>query len=312
MRRTRARAVAARRARDGIDVANTLFALEVIARASRGSETRPGRPSRRWARRSARARSTNPKHALASRPSPPRSLERARRGDGAGMAISETGDVRVPSYVTLTTTSRAAPARRIEGHRTARPAYLGIIIRSRPNANSHKERLYLNLDSVTDSLSRCFGNQIVHDLSRPHRHDPSFVRSQGSPSKLVEVSLKAPSLATFQNHVSRWLSSGSAKRSRRNERISHPLSTTKKDFCLPVDTRDGGSSTPHQRPVRRGDGRCGRRSFRQNRPAERDRCVPGGGSNRGRVLRDGRLWCRGNPRDAILGRLGNHKHGGFV
>ena len=134
IRRTQARAVAARRASDGIDVANTLFALEVIPRASRGSETRPGRPSRRRARRSARARSANPKHALASRPSPPRSLERARRGDGAGMAISETGDVRVPSCVTLTTTSRAAPARRIEGRRTARPAYLGIIIRSRPNA----------------------------------------------------------------------------------------------------------------------------------------------------------------------------------
>ena len=32
---------------------------------------------------------------------------------------------------------------------------------------------------------------IVNDHSRQHRHDPSFVRSQGSPSKLVEVSLKA-------------------------------------------------------------------------------------------------------------------------
>ena len=69
---------------------------------------------------------------------------------------------------------------------------------------------------------------IVNDHSRPHRHDPSFVRSQGSPSKLVEVSLKATSLATFQNHVSRWLSSGSAKRSRQNERIlaSSPLNLT--------------------------------------------------------------------------------------
>jgi hypothetical protein len=43
------------------------------------------------------------------------------------MAISETGDVRVPSCVTLTTTSRAAPARRIEGRRMARPAYFGIL-----------------------------------------------------------------------------------------------------------------------------------------------------------------------------------------
>ena len=95
--------------------------------------------------------------------------------------------------------------------------------------------------------------------------------------------------------------------------FSNPLLSTL--LLSPVDTRDGGSSTPHRRPVRRGDGRCGRRSFRQNRPAERDRCVPGGGSNRGRVLqhcRGCRLWCRGNPRDARLGRLGNHKHGGLV
>ena len=134
------------RAQDGIDVANTLFAL-VIPRASRGSETRPGRPSRRRGA-TFRARALHkPKHELASRPRRPRSLERARRGDGAGMAISETGDVRVPSCVTLTTTSRAAPARRIEGRRTARPAYLGIIIRSRPNANSHKVRAHQNLNS---------------------------------------------------------------------------------------------------------------------------------------------------------------------
>ena len=56
-----------------------------------------------------------------------RDASTARRGDGAVMAISETGDVRVPSCVTLTTTSRAAPARRIEGRRMARPAYFGIL-----------------------------------------------------------------------------------------------------------------------------------------------------------------------------------------
>ena len=56
-----------------------------------------------------------------------RDASSARRGDGAVMAISETGDVRVPSCVTLTTTSRAAPARRIEGRRVARPAYFGIL-----------------------------------------------------------------------------------------------------------------------------------------------------------------------------------------
>ena len=41
--------------------------------------------------------------------------------------------------------------------------------------------------------------------------------------------------------------------------FSNPLLSTL--LLSPVDTRDGGSSTPHRRPVRRGDGRCGRRSF---------------------------------------------------
>lgn len=84
-RRTRARAVAARSARDGIDVADTLVALMSIPRASRGSETGP--VARHGAGRdvpSARG-PANPKYALAMRPGPARRLERAtrgRRGDG--------------------------------------------------------------------------------------------------------------------------------------------------------------------------------------------------------------------------------------
>lgn len=101
-------------------------AHEHPARVSRVGDG-PGRPSRRRARRSERARTRKTLNTRSRCDRARRDASSARRGDGAVMAISETGDVRVPSCVTLTTTSRAAPARRIEGRRVARPAYFGIL-----------------------------------------------------------------------------------------------------------------------------------------------------------------------------------------